>query len=128
MDDREAIRGLIRRINSAWLTRRTGELADCVHPAMVIAGPGRQVRVEGREACIKSYDDFMGAAVVDEYHEADPTIDVCGDTAVATFGWEMAWTMDGRSHRELGHDLFVLARHDGRWWAVWRTMLPATAP
>ena len=128
MDDDEAIRELTRRINNAWLTRRTDELVGCLHPAMVIAAPGLQVRVEGREACIKSDDDFMGAAVVDEYHESDPTIDVCGDTAVATFGWEMAWTMDGRSHRERGHDLFVFGRQDGRWWAVWRTMLAAPVP
>jgi hypothetical protein len=125
MDDHEVIRRLIRRINNAWLTRHTDELAECLHPAMVIAAPGLQGRVEGREACIKSYDDFMGAAVVDEYRESEPTVDVCGDTAVATFGWEMAWTMNGRSHREKGHDLFVLARQDGRWWAVWRTMLAA---
>lgn len=128
MDDRETIHGLIRRINNAWLNRRMDELRDCLHAAMVGVAPGFQARIEGREACLKSYDDFMGAAVVDEFRESEPTIDVCGDTAVATFGWEMAWTMNGRSHRESGHDLFVFAREDGRWWAVWRTMLPAPVP
>ncbi len=128
MDDREAIRGLLRRINNAWLTRHTEELEDCLHLEMVIAAPGLQVRGEGREACIRSYDDFMGAAVVDEFRESEPAIDVCGDTAVATFGWEMAWTMHGRTDREKGHDLFVFSRQDGRWWAVWRTILPAAGP
>jgi hypothetical protein len=127
MDDREAIRELIRRINEAWLNRRMVELDHYFHEAMVGVAPGFQARSEGREACIKSYEDFMGAAVVDEFRESEPTIDLCGNTAVATFGWEMAWTMNGRSHRESGHDLFVFTREDGRWWTVWRTMLPTPA-
>jgi hypothetical protein len=126
MEDRDAILGLIGRINDAWRNRRTGDLRDLFHESIVFAAPGLVARVEGREACIKSYDDFLGVADVEEYRETPPKVESWGDTAVATFGWEMAWTMHGRSHRESGHDLFVFTRQDGRWWAVWRTILPAT--
>jgi Domain of unknown function (DUF4440) len=92
---------------------------------MVGVAPGFQARIEGRAACIRSYDDFLAAATVDEFDPSEPSVDICGDTAVATFGWEMAWSTNGQSHRESGHDLFVFSRENGRWWAVWRTMLPA---
>lgn len=126
MDDREAILGLVGLINDAWRNRRTGALRELFHESMTIVPPGLTEPVEGREACIKSYDDFLGVADVEEYWEASPTVETWGDTAVATFGWEMAWTMHGRSQNESGHDVFVFTRQDGRWWAVWRTILPAT--
>jgi hypothetical protein len=36
----------------------------------------------------------------------------------------MAWAMGGQSFREAGHDLFVFARENGAWLAVWRTLVP----
>jgi hypothetical protein len=39
---------------------------------------------------------------------------VSGDTAVATFGWEIAYEMKGTLSRDTGHDLFVFARHEGQ--------------
>lgn len=126
MGDRETIGQLLLQIHDAWRNGRTAELRGLFHEGMVIVPPALAGRIEGREAAIRSYDDFLGVASLDEYRESAPTIDVWGDTAVATFGWEMAWTMHGRSHREAGHDLFVFTRRDGRWWAAWRTILPST--
>ena len=125
MDDRDAIQELIDRINDSWRNRRTADLRELFHESMVIVPPDLAGRVEGREACIKSYDDFLGVADVREYRASEPTVETWGETAVATFAWEMAWSMHGRPHRESGHDLFVFTRRDGRWWAVWRTILPA---
>jgi uncharacterized protein (TIGR02246 family) len=125
-DDREAVRQLLGRINAAWREGRPEELSKWLHEEVVFVTPGLQARLEGADACIRSYADFLNHAVVQEYQEREPTIDVWGDTAVATYGWTMAWEMDGKSFRESGHDLFVVRRDEGRWRAVWRTILPAT--
>lgn len=90
---------------------------------MVTVAPGFAMRGEGREACVQSYRDFMSAAKVIRYRESAPVIDVFGDTGVSTFRWEMTWEMQGQTHDESGHDLFVFARQDGRWLAAWRTLL-----
>jgi len=42
---------------------------------------------------------------------------------VASFTYEMIYERDGKGNRATGRDLWVLARQDGHWLAVWRTML-----
>jgi hypothetical protein len=123
--DSEAIRRLLQRINAAWREGRVEELYDCFHEKISVAPPGFQTRVEGREPCVQSYRDFLSQAVVKEYTESEPVVDVWENTAVATYRWEMTWEMGGQTYRESGHDLFVFSREAGRWWAVWRTIVPS---
>jgi len=49
-------------------------------------------------------------------------VDVVGDQAIASYDYRMTYRRDGRRYRASGRDLWVFARQDGRWRAVWRTM------
>jgi uncharacterized protein (TIGR02246 family) len=125
-NEQEAIRQLLKRINQAWVQGRLEELNECFHENMVIVAPGLQAMRKGREACVRSYQEFIAAAVVHEYNEREPTIDLWANTAVAVYGWEIVYEINGQLSRESGQDLFVFARENGVWRAVWRTMLPST--
>ena len=135
-DERPAVLAFLGRMSAAWQARRYEELAACFDERMVIAAPGFQARVEGREACVESYREFQSRVTITEYREDVPTVDVWGDTAVATYGWEMAWDAGGTHNRESGFDVFVLRRDGGAsdggasgvWRAVWRTITPAPRP
>lgn len=120
---REEVKAFIGEINEAWVKGRPGDLKDYFHEEMVIFSPGFGVRGEGREACVKSYEDFVSQATVDELVEIDMVVDLWGGTAVATYRFEVSYKMNGQKYRDTGRDLFVLIREDGRWWAVWRTMI-----
>jgi uncharacterized protein (TIGR02246 family) len=124
--EQEPIRQLVKRINQAWMQGRLEELNECFHENMVIVGPGFQAMGQGREACVRSYQEFLAAAVVHEYHEGEPAIDLWADTAVAVYGWEIVYEIKGQRSRESGQDLFVFARENGVWRAAWRAMLPST--
>jgi hypothetical protein len=126
--DRDDISRVLARITAAWTECRFDELHDCFNENVVIVSPDLNRRVEGRDACIASYRDFMSQAQVDAYHEDPPTIDIWNDTAVAAYRWTMHWSMGGQSHDESGHDIFAFARRDGKWRAVWRLLLPADSP
>jgi ketosteroid isomerase-like protein len=130
-DDREEIRLVLGKINDAWLKGRPEDLRAvldrCFHDDIVIKGPGFQAMGRGKEACVKSYADFERQARVRSCQLSEPEIDHAGDTAVATYSWEMTYELDGHEYHESGHDLFVLTRIQGRWQAVWRAMLPAQA-
>ena len=76
---------------------------------------------------MQSYVDFVRQAVIKKCELSDPVIDQSGDTAIATYAWEMTYELEGREYHESGHDLFVLARVEGRWQAIWRAMFPAQA-
>ena len=130
-DDREEIRLLLNKINDAWLAGPPdgipGVLNECFSADMVIRGPGFQAMGRGKEACVKSYVDFVRQAKVRSCTLSEPEIDHFGDTAIAAYSWEMTYELDGHEYHDSGHDLFVLARVEGRWLAVWRALLPAQA-
>jgi ketosteroid isomerase-like protein len=111
------------RINRAWRERRPADLVPLFHPDITTVFPGFSGRAEGRDGNVAGFDDFCTNAAVHEYRESGHQIDVAGDTAVATFTYEMVYERDGKRSRASGRDLWVFARQGGRWLAVWRTML-----
>ena len=127
--DREEVRLLLDTINDAWLKGRPEDLADvlnrCFHNDMVIRGPDLRTVATGREACVRSYEEFLREATVRECTLSDPDIDLWGNTAVATYSWDMTYQMGGQVYHESGHDLFALARGRKGWRAVWRAILPS---
>ncbi len=121
----QEVRAVLTALTAAWRTGRTKDIAALLHPSVVFVRPGFSGRAEGRAACVGTYEEFLSAALVLRYEEAEPTVDVFGDCAVASFRWEMAWEMGGQRAEEAGHDLYVLTRTEGRWLIAWRTLLPA---
>ncbi len=121
------IRGVLAALTAAWRAGRTKDISALLHPSVVFVRPGFAGRAEGRAACVATYDEFLAAALVLRYEESEPTVDVFGDTAVASFRWEMAWEVGGQRSEESGHDLYVLVRAEGRWLIAWRTLLSAPA-
>jgi uncharacterized protein (TIGR02246 family) len=118
----EDVRQVVERINDAWRSGRPDGLAAYFHPDIVIVGPDYQEMGRGREACVASYRDFLGSAVVRAYRESGLVVRQWGTTAVATYGWEMDYEQGGQLHREAGTDLFVFARQGDAWLAVWRAV------
>jgi ketosteroid isomerase-like protein len=110
-------------INRAWRERRPADLVSLFHPDMTMVLPRFSGRVAGRDANVAGFDDFCSNATVHEYRESGQQIDVVGDTAVATFTYEMVYERDGKRSRATGRDLWVFARDGERWLAMWGTML-----
>ena len=130
-NDAETVRELVTRINDAWLKGRAEDIPSaldaCFHERITIKGPDFQTVGNGKEACIRSYSDFLQQATVRDCTLSDPDIEVVGDTAVAAYSWNMTYELSGQEYRESGREVFVFTRDQGRWLAVWRAMLPASA-
>lgn len=124
-DSRAEVRHTLQHISAAWQDRRYQELATLFDDHIVMVLPGLSARIEGRAAVVESYMEFMEHSAVAEYFEDEPTIDVWGDTAVASYRWEMTWVSGGVAGNAAGYDVFTFARRadeDRAWRAVWRTM------
>ena len=123
----DEIRDRLRAINDSWLSDEPEEvsriLTDCFHPDMVIKGCDLKTLAKGREACVLSYVGFIRQAKVGAFSQDKPDIQVTGDTAVATYGWTIMYTLEGKEYTEPGHDVFVFQRTNGKWLAIWRAML-----
>jgi uncharacterized protein (TIGR02246 family) len=119
---RTEVAAAIERINRTWLDRRPADLVPLFHPALTMVFPGFSGRAEGREANLAGFTDFCTHATVHEYRERDQQIDVIGDTAIVSFGFEIVYERGGKRSRATGRDLWVFARQERVWLAVWRTM------
>ncbi len=116
---------VVRRINRAWTSGDLDDMAELFHPDVVVVHPNFEGRSEGREACVGSYRDFAAQATVKRLDEFDPQVDVFGDTAVVTYGFQLEYEMGGAALLDRGRDLFVLRRRDGSgpWQVIWRTLV-----
>ena len=114
----------VEAINLAWANARWDTLEALLDEQCVFALPGFTQRLRGRLATIESYKEFVDQSDVHELKELEPAVDVNHDTAVATYRFEITWSMRGKRYMGTGHDLYVFRRVDGNWRAVWRTLVP----
>jgi peptidase E len=115
---------VVTAINEAWTTGRTGDLATLLHDDMAIVGPDLQRLAVGREACIRSYEEFAARATIVDFAETDRDEHLVGDTAVVSYGYVLVYDQGGEQCADTGRDVFVLGRTPAGWQAIWRVLLP----
>lgn len=121
--EREArVREVVEGIMSAWLRCDADALNAFYDDDVVVRGPDFLVRTRGREEGIAGDRAFLEAARIDAFEHSDHSIDVVGETAVASYRWAMTYTLAGQTHSERGRDLFVLADGERGPRIVWRVM------
>jgi uncharacterized protein (TIGR02246 family) len=121
-DAMDAVRAATSRISAAWQERRYDDLSRMFAEDMVFTLPGFSGRLEGREAIVTSYREFMERVTLTSYREEQLVVHVWGDTAVASYRWDMAWVAGGVPNHETGQDVFAFRHANGTWLAIWRTM------
>lgn len=129
MHARLEIEQVLESIAHAWRHHRLGELGDFLDDDVVFVAPGFRERLVGRAPLVERFRRFLDEATITEYVERDLTVDVFGDTAVATFLWEMEWDFEASTFRQRGHDVVVLTQRAQGWRVVFRLQVaPPTAP
>jgi len=123
LNESERALAVLHQINQAWLDGRVADMVAWVHPDIVMVGPGFSARVQGRQALLAGFEDFVQNAKTEEFRDFDHQADIAGDTAVVTFRFDMVYSRSGGRYRATGRDLWVLEREGEVWTAVWRTML-----
>jgi hypothetical protein len=118
----DAVAKTIRRITAAWRNGAPDRMAAMIDERFVTVAPGFTHRVEGRDALIESFAEFLHQAKVHEYEQRSLEVDAGDRVAVAQVAFEMVYERAGARWRSTGWDLWVLEKHATDWVAVWRTM------
>ena len=121
----QSIWDAIRASNAAWCGGDPEGVADLFHDDVVMASPDGTPLAEGKEAMVRSFVEYCGSVVTHEFKERDPKISLFGDTAVATFDFDVSYEHDGKVHNESGREILVFTRLGDAWKAVWRMQVPA---
>jgi len=122
-DEQREIWELIRRSNRAWVAGAAHEVANLFDDDAVVIAPGLQGRVDGREAIVRTYEEYAHHARTHSFEELEHQIDVFGDAAVATYRFTVRYTMNGEDAErdDAGQEVLVFRRGPGGWKVIWRT-------
>lgn len=118
--EEHALWKMVERINNAWINNQPELLMEIFHENMSISGPDFLPVSIGREACIKSYKDFISQASYRDFTYNNPRIDIFDKTAIVSYYYELIITMDDFDDVYKGKDVFIFIRADDRWLAIWR--------
>ena len=94
-DASAAVRAATARINAAWRERRDDDLRQMFAEDMLFTLPGFSGLLQGREAIVASYREFIERVTLTSYREEQLVVHVWGETAVASYRWDMAWSAGG---------------------------------
>lgn len=127
MSDTAEVHSVLASINAAWREGDPSAMREYLHPEIAMIPPDFSQSLRGRDLLVAGFEEFCANAKVLEYEEMDKHIDVVGDCAAATFRFRMLY--ERATYREdcSGRDLWLFARQNGRWIAVWRAMLELKA-
>jgi ketosteroid isomerase-like protein len=112
----------MRRINGLWLAGNVDELESLIDPDIVMALPQSDQWIAGRSALFAGFRDFCENATLKEFKESAHRVEVAGDTATATFKFEMTYERNGRTFNASGRDLWIFTNRGESWIAVLRFM------
>ena len=126
-DEEREIWELVRRSNRAWIAGAVHEVANLFDEHAVVVGPELQGRAEGRDAIVRSYEDYVHHARTLSFEELEHSIDVFGDLAVVTYKFAIRYSVSGEAEErdETGQEVLVLRRGPSGWKALWRTQIPS---
>jgi ketosteroid isomerase-like protein len=128
MEDIRQIRGIVAAITEAWRGGNYDAIGGYVDENVVMAPPGLEGRVLGRDAYVASFRQFAEVATTHEFSSETPRVDVVGATAVAVCPFTIGYELEGTMYREKGFDVLVFARVAGAWKVVWRTLMSEPQP
>jgi len=125
-DEQVEIWNLIRESNRAWVSGAAHEVGSLYDEHAVMVPPDFAKRLEGRDAIVKSYEDFIHHARTNFFEEQEHSIEVFGDLALVTYRFLVRYTLvsEEAEREETGQEVLALRRGPAGWKVLWRTQMP----
>ena len=113
---------LVRESNRAWTAGATHELTRLFAPDAVLVKPDFG-RVEGAEAIVRSYEEFVHHARTSSFEELEHAVSILGDLAMVTYRFQIRYTplTETEERDESGQEVLALRRSGASWQVIWRT-------
>jgi len=116
----DQILATVRAMNRCWTAGwHEEEFGQYIHPDAVAIVPSEPGRLEGREAYVAGWRGFAQAAVIHEWKETDPRVQIFnnGRCAVVTYLFTITFAYGTAKETMQGRDMFFLVK-EGRKWLI----------
>lgn len=114
----EEVIAIIRAMNRCWTEGWHEErFRSYIHPGAVAIVPTISGRLEGRDAYVAGWRAFCEAAVIHEWRETDPKVQIYagGKCAVVTYLFSITFVVGDQKQTLKGRDMFFLVKEGRRW-------------
>ncbi len=124
-DEQMEIWNLIRESNRAWVAGAVHELSSLFDERAAVVLPGFTGRLEGRQAIVKSYEEYVHHARTHAFEELEHSVDVFGDVAMVAYRFSVRYTLlaEDQEREDTGEEILMLRRGPEGWKVLWRTQL-----
>ncbi|MBI4871763.1 MAG: nuclear transport factor 2 family protein [Candidatus Riflebacteria bacterium] len=112
---------VVQTMNRAWASEGNAALLGrFFHSRMVAFTASDRLRLEGREACVASWQSFARSVRILRWEEETPRVQVFGEGrfAVVTYYYRLEVELEGNRHELAGRDLLALVEEHGNWLVV----------
>jgi hypothetical protein len=106
-NDDKKVEQLIGEFNRAWTDGRLDDLPVFFDERVVAIAPNGG-RMEGREAMVESFRQFLAMAKVDDFRVTSGGVHVFDSAAAARFGFVVRYEINGASYDETGSEVLAL--------------------
>lgn len=114
----------MERANRGWLHGDIASVVDLFHPDVRLVAPGLSRIVDGRDAVVATYEEFMASATIDHFEITERSLLLRAEVAVAMYRFDIGYRLNGAPSREKGQEVLVFVRYADEWRAVWRMQTP----
>ncbi len=122
--DIEAVKNVLKKINTSWTQGDIAGLRTCLHDNMIIEGPDLLERKQGVGICIDHFSKIVRHLDGIKWREFGHQISIWHETALAKYQFEIEFQTSGEIRRESGYELYAFSREMGNWKAVWNFIVP----
>ena len=122
-DPESKLHDTMSAINRAWRENRPSEMRPYLHPHITVVFPGFSGTAAGMDALIGGFDEWCSNARVVEYKESDEQIQIVDNVGFVSFRFDMLYERASYSEKSTGRDIWAFELIEGRWLAIWRTMV-----
>lgn len=120
--EQQEIWTIIQKINQSWKIGNFSDFDKYFHENIVFNSPDFRNEINGKIACVQTYQNFADNSEVLMYEENNPKIVITENTAIATYEFEMRYKQNGKIYHETGIDILVLSKAENIWKVIWRGM------
>lgn len=99
---------IVRRCNDAWQQRDWQALVACYHPRAILLPPDAGEPINGRDAIIATYQEFMEVAHIEEFQVIELTSHDFGHTHIVHMRFELEYQLESQTLKDIGLEVYVL--------------------
>lgn len=124
MSATQHIMDIVQTINQKGLAGDLDQVRRHLHPNVMFVNTAGAVRVKGRQECMDAFQNFVRHVHASAFRLYNEKVEFEGETAVASYEFDMAYQLAGKDFRKKGREIVVLNRDGENWRVIYRTLSP----